>query len=199
MSWDELLASRSANFREQVTRRERKLRRERHLQFRLTVDPARLQADLDVLFALHDARWRGASDAFEGTREAFHREFAARALARGWLRLWILELDGRPAAAWYGFRFRGTESFYQSGRDPAWARSAVGFVLLAHTVREAMQDGVREYRFLRGGEAYKSRWADRDPGLETIAIGRGLLGRSVVAAPTSVRRLAGPLRRRLTH
>ena len=199
MSWADLLASRSSNFREQVTRKERKLRREHDVRFRLTVDPTQLQGDLDVLFSLHDARWRGDSEAFEGSREGFHREFAACALTRGWLRLWILELDGVPAAAWYGFRFRGTESFYQSGRDPAWDRSAVGSVLLAHTVRQAMEDGVREYRFLRGGEPYKSRWADRDAGLETVALGRGLRGRAVVAAPASVRRLAAPLRQRLTR
>ena len=62
-----------------------------------------------------------------------------------------------------------------------------------------MEDGVREYRFLRGGEPYKSRWADRDAGLETVALGRGLRGRAVVAAPASVRRLAAPLRQRLTR
>ena len=105
-SFDEYLASRSRNLREQVRRRERKLARERDLVFRLADDPEPLDEDFGTLIRLHDARWGGdRAGAFAGPREGFHREFARRALERGWLRLWIMEVDGRPAAAWYGLRF----------------------------------------------------------------------------------------------
>jgi hypothetical protein len=120
-SWDDFLASRSPNFRSQVRRKERKLAREHSLLFRLSDDPARLGDDLEKLFELHEARWGEAgSGALSGARAAFHRDFAPLALERGWLRLWIAEVDGTPVAAWYGFRFGGTEWYYQSGRDPAW-------------------------------------------------------------------------------
>ena len=56
------------------------------------------------------------------------------ALERGWLRLWVLEADGKAVAAWYGFRFAQIDWYYQSGRDPDWERQSVGFVLLAHTI-----------------------------------------------------------------
>jgi hypothetical protein len=102
-------ASRSPNLRQQVRRRERRLARAHDLHYRLADDPTPLQRDLDTLFALHTARW-GPRSTF-GAREAFHREFATHALAQGWLRLWFLELDGRPRAAWYGFRFGGAESY----------------------------------------------------------------------------------------
>ncbi len=164
--------------------------RERDLCYRLSEDPDLLGSDLDTLFALHSARWP------EGTafreQEQFHREFAACALESGWLRLWFLELDARPVAAWYGFRFGGIEFHFQSGRDPGTGES-VGSVLLAHTVREALKDGVTEYRFLRGGEAYKQRFATEDPGLETIGVAGSRLGRGALVAG----RLAasvGPLR-----
>jgi CelD/BcsL family acetyltransferase involved in cellulose biosynthesis len=111
----------------------------------------------------------------------FHRDFASVAFRQGWLRLWTLELDGEPAAVWYGFRFGGTESYYQAGRDPTWNRLSVGFVLLCHTIREALEDGVSEYRFLRGGEAFKYRFANTDPGLQIVAVGRGMPGRVAVA------------------
>jgi CelD/BcsL family acetyltransferase involved in cellulose biosynthesis len=182
-SWDDYLASKSSNFRSQLRRKERALARDHGLAFRLADDPERLHRDLDVLFDLHRARWGGAeSVAFAGPRVDFHREFAAVALERGWLRLWILELDGRPAAAWQGFRFAGAELFYQSGRDPACDRLSVGLVLLAHTIRAALEDGVREYKLLRGGEGYKDRFATDDPGLETAAVARGTAARAAVAA-----------------
>ena len=188
-SWDELLASRSSNFREQVRRRERKLRREHDVRIRLSDDPERLHADLDVLFSLHAARWTGGGEWFTAATEAFHREFAVCSLERGWLRLWLLEVDGKPVAAWYGFRFGDAESYYQAGRDPAWSRSSVGFVLLAHTIREALEDGVGEYRFLEGGEDYKYRFANEDPGLETLALARSPAGAAALTAGKTFGRL----------
>ena len=187
-SWEELLAGRSANFREQVRRRERKLAREHDLNFRFCDDPERLDEDLGVLFRLHLARWGDTGAWFSPAAEAFHREFAALALERGWLRLWLLELNGRPAAAWYGFRFAGAELYYQAGRDPEWERGSVGFVLLAHSIRAAAEDKVDEYRFLEGSEGYKYRFATEDQGLETLAIPRGVRGRVAVAAAVTLGR-----------
>ncbi|MGH2763801.1 MAG: GNAT family N-acetyltransferase, partial [Thermoleophilaceae bacterium] len=145
--WDgfeDFLASRSRNFRAQVRRRERQLEREHQLRYRLCRTPVELGRDIEALFELHAARWAGGqSVAFEERRRAFHRDFAERALERGWLRLWTMDLDGAPAAAWYGFRFGGDEWYYQSGRDPRRERQAIGFVLMVHTVRAALEDGVR--------------------------------------------------------
>jgi CelD/BcsL family acetyltransferase involved in cellulose biosynthesis len=181
-SWEEYLASRSANLRQQLRRRERSLAREHELRYRLADDPALLQGDLDTLLSLHAARWDGHESRFAGVDQAFHRELAKLALDRGWLRLWFLELDGHPRAAWYGFRFEGIESYYQAGRDPAWRDASLGLLLLAHSIRSALDDGIREYRLLRGDEPFKYRFADTDPGLETLAVSHGLRGTAALVA-----------------
>jgi CelD/BcsL family acetyltransferase involved in cellulose biosynthesis len=168
--WASYLNTRSANFRQQACRRERRLARHHALRYRLVNAAARLDADFDELLRLHDARWRGSSGSFAGRRTAFHRAFAARAFDRGWLRLWIAELDGRPAAAWYGFRFADAEWYYQAGRDRRYDSLSIGFVLLVHTIREALADGIVEYKLLRGDEAYKRRFANDDAPLETVMI-----------------------------
>jgi hypothetical protein len=124
---------------------------EHGLVFRLASDPSRLDEDMQSLARLHAARWgEEGSGALRPEAAAFHREFAALALERGWLRLWLAEVDDWPIAAWYGFRFGGAESYYQSGRDPAWDRESVGLVLLAHTIREAMNDSIGEYEAAAG-------------------------------------------------
>lgn len=194
--WEAFLASRSVNFRQQVRRRERQLKRKHDVRYRLTQDHATLEKDLDILFRLHSARWTDKDTPFS-TSEGFHRAFAARALENGWLRLWFLELDGAPVACWYGFRFAGVESYYQAGRAPEWAHQSVGFVLLAHTVREALEDGVDEYRFLRGGEDYKYRFVTNDDTLGTVAMHGSLRGRAALAAVTSLRRIR-PFQRALS-
>lgn len=198
-TWEAFLAARSANFRQQYRRRERKLEQAGEVRYRLA-DAASLERDLETLFDLHDRRWGGGDSPFTGARKPFHREFAALAVARGWLRLWLLELDGQPIATWYGFRFAGAESYYQAGRDPSYDELSVGYLILMRSIGAAVDDGLREYRFLRGDEPYKYRFTIDDPGLEIVARGRGALGslavRAGIAAYRSetVRRL---LRRRL--
>jgi len=180
-SWEEFRGSWSRNMKEKLRRNTRKLEKQHRLSFRLCEDPDRLEDDLDTLIRLHRARWGEGEGAFQ--REAvvaFHHDFAAAALRRGWLRLWTMEVDGEPAAAWYGFRFGNVESFYQSGRDPRFDRFSIGFLMLMQTVRAAFEDGLDRYAFLRGDEPYKDRLAEADPGLETRALGSGVLGSTVV-------------------
>jgi CelD/BcsL family acetyltransferase involved in cellulose biosynthesis len=185
-SWEEFLESRSGNFREQVRRRERTLQK-LGLRYRLCERRDRLDEDLDVLFALHRRRWRAGGSNF-GRLELFHREFTKCAFERGWLRLWFLEVDAAPVAAWYGLRLHGVDWYYQAGRDPAWDRYSVGFLLLAHSVREAIADGMLEYRFGRGGQHYKARFGPDDQGLETVLLSRGRLGALAVAGVGVARR-----------
>ena len=185
--WETFLASCSRNLRSQIRTRERKLMRTFEVEYRMTANRSELDADLDTLFALHRLRWQGKPTSFMKA-ESFHREFAACAFDRDWLRLWFLEIDGLPRAAWYGFRFGRVESFYQGGRDPSWDAYSTGFLVLVHSIREALADGMSEYRFLRGEEGYKYRFASSDPGLETIGLTRGLASRAALAAALLGRR-----------
>ena len=92
----------------------------------------------------------------------------------------------------------GVTSYYQAGRDPALEREAVGFVLLAHTIREAIEEGTREYRFGRGAEPFKLRFADADPGLASVMLPRSARGATALrlaGLARPVRRVARRLRR----
>lgn len=186
--WEEFLSGQSSNFREQARRKERKLGREHGLRYRLATAES-LDRDLQTLFTLHRKRWTGPETTFSA-REAFHRAFAVRALERGWLRVWIMEVNGEPVAAWHGFRYGGVESYFQAGRDPAWGRYSVGFVLLCHTMRAAAEEGVSEYRLLRGGEGYKFRFAAEDLGLESVAKAKGAAGHAALAVGGALDRIA---------
>jgi CelD/BcsL family acetyltransferase involved in cellulose biosynthesis len=185
-TWEDYLAALSANLRQQIRRRERNLARSHAVRFRLTTSPDSLQQDLDVLFRLHRLRWGSASEKLQ-SRRGFHREFARLALERGWLRLWTLELDDRPVAVWYGIRFAGVDTYYLSARDPSLERESIGLVLLAHSIREAHNDGSSEYRFGRGGESYKYRLATRDDALETFMLAKGMRGKTAMCAGMAVR------------
>lgn len=187
-TWDEFLAARSRSFRKDARGGLRRLERVHKVRIRSVSDPERLDRDLDTVFSLHRARFQDHDDCyFCGEHEPFQRAFAARALDRGWLRADILELDGRPVAAEYGFRFGDAHFAYQCGRDPAWDRASVGSALETYTIKNALEEGAREYRFLQGNESYKYRIANEDPELETIGVGGSRLGRLAIGATAAVR------------
>ncbi len=187
-SWDEYLDDLSRKQRREIRRKERRLLADHLVRIRLADDRDRLGADLDSFFALHQARWRDRSSL--ARKEQLLRDFAADAFARGWLRLWLMEIDGHLAAARFDLRFQDVYFAYNAGRDPAFARESPGLVLRAHTIRHAIDDGATEYRFLRGGEAYKYRFTDDDPGLDTVVLGRGAAGSALVSMAASVARVA---------
>jgi dTDP-4-amino-4,6-dideoxygalactose transaminase/CelD/BcsL family acetyltransferase involved in cellulose biosynthesis len=192
--WQGLLESRTGHFRKHLRRELHTLRRDHRIRYRLVDGSRDLADELDILFRLHAARWSNDSSSFTA-HEAFHRSFASVALEKGWLRLWFLEADEQPVAALSGFRFAGTESHYQGGRDPAWSSHSLGFVLLAHAIEQAANDGMQEYRLLRGGEAYKYRFATADPGLQTVGVTRGPVAALTLPLLTTMRGSDNPLGR----
>src|SRR5439155_25597310 len=72
------------------------------------------------LMRLHGQRWQGEG-AFRDPRiESLQLAFAHEMAQRRRLWLTTLDLNGQPAAAWYGFSSHDTVYFYQSGRAPQW-------------------------------------------------------------------------------
>ncbi|HVR28424.1 MAG TPA: GNAT family N-acetyltransferase [Thermoanaerobaculia bacterium] len=172
-TFESYLESLGPSHRYNFRRRLRQLERGFELRFdRVRTEEERREA-LEILLRLHHGRFaqRGGSDAFH-TPEliAFHRELSALALERGWLRLFVLRLDGRPAAALYGFRYQDRFLFYQAGFDSAFTRHSVGLVTMGLAIRAAIEEGIREYDLLHGDEPYKSLWASSRRELERIEL-----------------------------
>lgn len=212
LDWQGYLATRSGQLRNQVKRKMRSLQREHEVRLCRTEAADEVVSDLETLFELHDARFETRDDlssiAGSGARD-FHRRFAAAAHERGWLRLYRLEADGAAVAAWYGWRVGERFSYYQAGFDPAWSRYSVGFLLLAETIREAIDEGAAEYDLLLGDEAFKARFAtDQRVGRRVLiappispgrltAAAKGLARSGVRAMPAPARERVRALRNRI--
>lgn len=179
--WESFLASRSRNLRAQMRRKTAKLEDAHDVTYRLAT-AATIEADLATLFDLHARRWEGESPLLDERQGGFTAAFARAALAQGWLRLWFLEIAGRPVATALVFEFAGASYCYQLGRDPDHDHESVGFVLMVRIIRAALESGLREFRFLRGDEGYKGRFATREPMIESIAHARTARGRVAVRA-----------------
>ena len=163
-SWDDYLASLGPSHRYNFRRRLRNLQKEYDVRFERAVSKGECREALGHVVDLHLRRWelRGGSDGFHNAALlAFHREFSELAREEGWLRLRLLKLSGHVAGAFYGFRYRGTYLFYQSGFDESFVRQSVGLVMIGLTIQEAVEEGAVEYDMLHGDESYKFLWTSQ--------------------------------------
>jgi CelD/BcsL family acetyltransferase involved in cellulose biosynthesis len=175
-TWDEYLATLSSTRRQTVRRKERKLAKEYAVHV-TDYDTTTLDEGWARLSALHSERWAGVT-AFSPRVAELHREFARSLAQRGALWLSTLELNGMPAAAWYGFTDGDTVHFFQSGRSAEHEGDSVGQVLMGMMIRRAIERGYRRFDFLRGDEPYKATWtSQRSVTWELTAFRPGWKGR----------------------
>lgn len=158
-SFDDFLERFSAKHRGNLKRQVKQIREDPTHRLRKTASRDELAGDLAGLFDLH-ARSVGpgaGETSFAGPRiRAFHEALAARLLARGELALSTLELAGRAIAVHYGFRVGGKLYHFQGGYDPAMRSMSPGTSIRMMVLHcDVFEEGLREYDFLDGSEAYK--------------------------------------------
>lgn len=159
-TWESYLASLGASHRANFRRRLRTLERQFDVRFERVESDAVRQDVLAALVRFHEERFARGSTAFlTPALRAFHDDATRRALAAGWLRQYVLRLDGAPAAAMYGFARGDRFYFYQHGFDARYEPFSVGLVLMGLTIQAALAEGAAEFDMLFGTETYKALWA----------------------------------------
>lgn len=91
----------------------------------------------------------------------FFRALTERASARGWLRLWVLRLDGRAVATEYQLEAEGRVHALRADFDAGLPDDlSPGSYLNGHIIRTLFdREGIHEYDMGPGENEYKSRWA----------------------------------------
>lgn len=157
---DELLASVSRNLRSQVRRYRKRLERGGRVVFRTAMQDS-MERDLDRFFALEASGWKGAAGtAIRNDPRALmlYTEFARSCARRGWLRVYVLELDGVPIAADFTCVLGDCAFLLKTSFDETYAALSPGVVLRAEALRAAIEEGLRFYDFLGGPDRYKLQW-----------------------------------------
>jgi CelD/BcsL family acetyltransferase involved in cellulose biosynthesis len=195
-SWESYLATLGAEHRYNFHRKWKRLNRDYRVSFEQVRTQEQCRQSIDLVIAQHNLRWRdrGGSDAFHTSALIeFHREFCQVALERGWLRLYVLRLDGTPAACLYGFLYGRKFYFYQSGLDAAYDKHSVGLVTMGLAIQRAIEECAEEYDLLHGSEAYKSHWSRDSRKLVRLEVyppqGLGWIFRHTVEIERGARRI----------
>ena len=180
-NWDAYLGALTSSRRQTVRRKERSLSRRHHVTL-TDYNGDTFDTGWDHLVRLHEERWSNAGAFRDPLAVTLQRKFARAMAVQGDLWLTTLDVDGVPAAAWYGFASGDTVYFYQSGRDPKWEGESVGLVLMGMMIRRAIERGYRWFDFLRGEDSYKTHWTgSQRKTAEVVVFRAGWRGRWVRA------------------
>ena len=158
---DEYFQSLSPRMRQNLRRRERNLRREHKVEFLSYTKVADLDRAMRVFFELHQQRQqsKGYLGKFsDQVLRDFHLEVAKRFAEKGWLRLYFLIIDDKPASVEYSFKYNQSLHAYLSGFDPRYSRYGVGHITIVHAIERSIRRGSEEFDFMRGDHSYKNRF-----------------------------------------
>ncbi|CAN5728199.1 GNAT family N-acetyltransferase [soil metagenome] len=168
--WDGYVASLEPKGRHELRRKLRRLRREHPDATLRTATEDTLESDLRTFVDMH----RGA----EGHKGHFMRPEVATFFARvarafmplGWLRLDLLEVDGRAIASTFGFQVDNRFYLYNSAYEPDAKRLSPGLVMVAQLVERAIGEGLGFFDFLRGPERYKYQLGAQSVPLNNVRV-----------------------------
>ena len=152
-SYGDYMAARPARLRNTIARKKRKLEREHGYEIRLFTGEEVPQKMPDY-YAVYSASWK-ANEQYAG----FVDDMVAGFSKKGWTRLAILYIKGKPAAAQLWFVHHGKASIFRLSYDEAWKQYSAGSILTSFLMEYVIDiDKVEEIDFLFGNDTYKQDW-----------------------------------------
>jgi len=176
VDWERFTNGLGGSPRRTVTSRTRKFFAEHDCKLKRVEQPADLDAAMDALVRLHQARWESKGEpgsfALPNVGE-FLREAARANLAERRTRLLTLEVDRQVAAARIEFVDNYIAHAFQAGFDPAYASEGLGAIMNGLCIRECIEDdSVHAYDFMSGSGEYKESWTSGERSTVSLTLVR---------------------------
>ena len=166
-SWDDYLAGLRKKDRHELRRKLRRLEGAGTYQV-VSSTPQSLDRDVDLFLEMMRESMEEKRDFMVPEREAFFHAIVAQMQQQSYLRLSFLELGGERVASIICFDYAGRRLLYNSGYRLAYAPYSVGLLLKALSLKEAIEQGLSYFDFLRGAEPYKYHLGAQDAELYHI-------------------------------
>lgn len=148
----------SSSRRQKQRRFMRKLDEQHNWRFDYIRDEAQIIPIFKRMVALHQAKWEadGMLGAFnDPAMVAFYQDVLPAMYKQGFLRLYCMWIDDKPANIMLGYHFRQRTYYYNSGWDSDLTDLPLGHLMTQLVIDDAIASGDTEYSFMWGTESYK--------------------------------------------
>ena len=120
-----------------------------------------LEEAIQILIDLHQKRWtsKGISGKFLDNKSRNITMQTAKYFAeKDWLRLYFLTVNEKPVAVELNFEYNKKMCCHLKGFDIDYYKYRVGSLLTLKVLEKCIEEGISEYDFMQGDEAYKFDW-----------------------------------------
>lgn len=176
-SYEEWFAGLSRHRRSELRRRRRRLE-EAGAAIRLVSDVGEIHAALADFSDLHHGRWkrRGGSGVLDRGVEAMLVRAADELVPSSRLRLWCIEVEGRPICSSLFLAAGGTLSYWLGGFDERWGQYGPAIETVRAALEHAWSVGDRLLDLGPGGQHYKYTFAEGEETLHSFDLVPGTAG-----------------------
>lgn len=205
-NYEQWLAGRSRNFRQQIRRRRRRLE-QRGVRFSRAT-PEQAHAAVHAFTRLHLERWssRGGSKAISASVNAMLEDAVPAMLRDGGCSLYMAEAGASVVAAVLFLNAGRSSSYWLGGFAEEYASDSPTLIQLAEAVADGFACGRQVVDFGAGNQPYKQRFASGSSTLEWTSIVTARAGRrpyarlharGIGAAAAAAHRMSPEARERL--
>jgi CelD/BcsL family acetyltransferase involved in cellulose biosynthesis len=163
-SWTDYLATRTANFRANLKRKEKRLQKAGILEEHWFRKPAEVPELYQCMLDVEAASWKAKQGLAVSDREDEQRYYQALLpflATSGALYANALYLDGTPVAYHLCCAHAGTVGNLKTSFRKDHAALSPGAVVIARAIQRAFEDGFREFDFHGGEQYHKLLWTGR--------------------------------------
>ena len=163
-TWENYLAGRTSRTRKSLRHIENSMHKAGEVSVRNIRTGEEFLSVKDEVFGVAKQSWaeKNGDSLASFTNEKFFNDLALSTASRGWLSLWILELNGKMIAIEFHLKAYGKDHAMRGHYLPEFASLSPGTYLemqiLKNTFAEA--ERVRTYDFCGSFEEYKRKWTD---------------------------------------
>lgn len=170
--WEEFLGLLTKKDRHELRRKLRRLDSQADWRWYCVTTPDETMANLDGFLSLMRMSRTDKEEYMTPEREKFFRALTRRMAELDRIRLFFMEMDGAQVAASLCFDYGSARLLYNSGYDPSLSYYSVGLLLHAMCVKDAIEQGLGYFDFLRGPEPYKAHLGGRQKSLYRMVVKR---------------------------
>ena len=156
-TWEDYLLELTGKQRHEIRRKIRRLREAGSVTCHVVESHAGVREALPTFLRLFRTSRPDKADFMTGRMERFFRVLLEALSRETIIKLFFLELAGKPAAAALCFDFQSTTYLYNSGYDPKFRSLSVGLLSKVFGLKDSIERGNQRFDFLKGSEPYKYR------------------------------------------
>jgi CelD/BcsL family acetyltransferase involved in cellulose biosynthesis len=169
-TWDEYQALLNKKDRHELRRKIRRMDSQTEWKWYSVTEPAEVKERLGEFITLMRQSRADKDEFMTPEREQFFYNISQRMAEMGQLQLYFLDMDGSTVATSLCFDYGGSRLLYNSGYDSEYAYYSIGLILNAMCLKDAIEQGLTYFDFLRGPEPYKAHLGGQQRNLYQMVV-----------------------------